>query len=108
MRVYRTAVNGNDVIHYIIKDGKFFFSEVDLAAKCRIYGRADTDNVVIPVEGVWRFISMDRVEEKYPDRLSLTSYRDGEVWYVAVLARRDHNKEVISFSVADELIEIVE
>jgi hypothetical protein len=108
MRVYRTVVNGNDVIHYIIKDGKVFFSELDLAAKARIYGRTDTDNVVIPVEGAWGFISMDRVEKKYPDRLNPTSYRSEEVWAVAALARRDHNRKVISFSVADDLIEIIE
>lgn len=47
MRVYRTIVNKGDVIHYIIKDGEFFFSEADLAAKHRIYGRSITDNVEI-------------------------------------------------------------
>lgn len=108
MRVYRTIVNKEDVIHYIIKDGEFFFSEADLAAKHRIYGRSDTDNVEIPVGAVMRFISLERVKEKYPDVLSLTSYRDSEVQLVATLAKARHGKQVISFSVDDAIVEIID
>lgn len=108
MRVYRTIVNKEDVIHYIIKDGEFFFSEADLAAKHRIYGRSDTDNVEIPVGAVMRFISLERVKEKYPDVLSLTRHCDSETILVATQARAHHGRQVISFSVDDAIVEIID
>ncbi len=108
MRVYRTIVNKSDVIHYVIRNGEFFFNEADLAAKHRVYGRTDTDNVEIPVGAVMRFISLERVKEKYPDVTNMISYRDSEVQLVAVQTKRKHNREVISFSVDDAVVEIVD
>lgn len=108
MRVYRTIVNKEDVIHYIIKNGEFFFNEADLAAKHRIYGRSDTDNVEIPVEALMRFISLERVKEEYPDVTNPISYRDMETVCVATQAKRDHNRKVISFSVDDAVVEIID
>lgn len=107
MRVYRTIVNKSDVIHYVIRNGEFYFNEADLAAKHRVYGRSDRFNIEIPVGAVMRFISLERVKEKYPEEKSFR-YRNSEVRLVATQAKRDHNREVISFSVDDAAVEIID